>query len=194
MGFGAQRRDQFYPRRNIPPGRDVLRPQAEHHRAPLLCWLAEGQAEIAPGKGAARDHALDQIDWWAAEEPRHKNIGRALINPLGRIELLDQPALHHRDPVREGHRLGLVMGDIDKGGFELLMQPLDQAAHGKPQRGIEVGERLIHQEDRRLANDGAAQRHALPLPAGKLVRPAAQQMGDLQLFGGSTHRALNLRR
>ncbi len=41
---------------------------------------------------------------------------------------------------------------------------------------VEVGERLVHQERVRLADDRARERDALPLPAGELARVALQQL------------------
>ena len=44
--------------------------------------------------------------------------------------LLDQAVAHDDDPVGHRHRLDLVVGDVDGGGAELVMQPLDLDAHG----------------------------------------------------------------
>ena len=46
-----------------------------------------------------------------------------------------------------------------------------------PQLGVEVGERLVHEEDGRLADDRPAERDALALAASELLR--------LALRGGS---------
>jgi hypothetical protein len=48
----------------------------------------------------------------------------------------------------------------------------DLGAHLHAQLGVEVGERLVEQEDLRVAHDGAAHRDALPLPARELARVA----------------------
>ena len=55
---------------------------------------------------------------------------------------------------------------------------------------VEVRQRLIHQAHRRLGDDGAAQRHALLLPAGQLPGLAFQQRTDAEDF----HRALQTAR
>ena len=57
----------------------------------------------------------------------------------------------------------------------LPVQLLDLEAHLHAQLGVEVGQRLVEQEHRRLAHDGAAHRHALALAAGKLARLALEQ-------------------
>ena len=45
---------------------------------------------------------------------------------------------------------------------------------------IQIGQRLIQQRIRRLAHQRARQRHPLALAAGKLARPALQQMADTE--------------
>ena len=60
------------------------------------------------------------------------------------------------------------------------MQLLDLGAHGDAQRRVEVGERLVHEEGLRLAHERAAERDALALAAGELVRSALEQRLDLE--------------
>ena len=55
---------------------------------------------------------------------------------------------------------------------------MDLGPHLAPQRGVEVRERLVEQEDRRPRRDGAGQGHPLALPAGqgrRLRRPPARR-------------------
>jgi hypothetical protein len=56
-----------------------------------------------------------------------------------------------------------------------------------PQLGVEVGQRLIHQEDVGMTHHGAAQCNALPLSAGELRGTTAEQRADLQLVGDGLH-------
>ena len=56
------------------------------------------------------------------------------------------PRVHHRDPRRHGHRLDLVVGDVDDGLPELVVQLLDLEPHLGAQLGVEVGQRLVEQE------------------------------------------------
>ena len=56
--------------------------------------------------------------------------------------------------------------------FEPLVQLLDLGAHLHAQLGVEVGQRLVEQEDLRIAHDGAAHGDALALAAGELARIA----------------------
>ena len=65
-----------------------------------------------------------------------------------RAVLLQPPAVHHRDLVGERQRLGLIVGDIDEGDAGAALQFLELGAHALAQLGVEIGERLVEQQDR----------------------------------------------
>ena len=46
-------------------------------------------------------------------------VGRALVNVLGRADLLDHAAVHDGDAVGNGQRLFLIVGDVDGGDAHL---------------------------------------------------------------------------
>ena len=69
------------------------------------------------------------------------------------------------------------------------MQPLDLDAQLGAELGVEVGERLVEQEDVDVAHQRAADRDALALAAGELRRAALQQRLDLQKLRGASRRA-----
>ena len=78
------------------------------------------------------------------------------------------PCAHHRDPVAEPHRLLDVVGDEDDRladgllqAQELRLQPL---AHDR----VDGGERLVHQQHRRVGGQRPGDPGPLPLPAGEL--------------------------
>ena len=73
------------------------------------------------------------------------------------------------------------------------MEAGDLGARLDAQLGVEVGQRLVHQEDRRLADDRPAERDALALPAGQLLRLAVEQLLELDGLGGLVDPALDLR-
>ena len=60
------------------------------------------------------------------------------------------------------------------------MEALDLGPHLHAQLGVEVGERLVHQEYRRVAHQGAAESHALLLAAGKFARLALEQVRHVE--------------
>ena len=59
---------------------------------------------------------------------------------------------------------------------QALVEAGDLRARLHAQLGIEVGERLVHEEDGRLTHDGATQGDALALAAGELARLAVEQV------------------
>ncbi len=94
---------------------------------------------------------------------------RILIERFRRIDL-QHPALgHDGDAVRQGERFFLVMGDEHKGDADGSLQGAQFDLHFLAQVLVEGAKRFIKQEHFRPADKGAGQRHALPLPAGKLM-------------------------
>ncbi len=100
-------------------------------------------------------------------------------------DLFDIALVHHHQPVGQRHGLHLIMGDEDGGGGKALVQLADFGAHGDTQLGVEVGERLVEQEDLRFADDRAGHGDALALATGKGGRLTLQKIGkadDLRGF------------
>ena len=107
-------------------------------------------------------------------------------------QLLQHAPAHHRDAVGQHHGLFLVVGDEDGRHSKLALQPADLGARLHPQRGVQIGKRLVHQKHRRVAHHGAAHRHALTLPARQFGRPAVQQGAKVQHGGGAGHLTLDV--
>ena len=129
---------------------------------------------------ASRETAGDEIHARRAEEAGDEARRRPLEKIERRALLLDHAVAHQHDPVGKRHRLDLVVGDVDHRRRDLLVQALDLAPHLVAKLGVEIGERLVEEEDLRVANDGAADGDALPLAAGKLARMALEQRGDAE--------------
>src|SRR6266702_4437266 len=55
----------------------------------------------------------------AADESGDEFARRTLVDVLRTARLLDAPAIHHDDAVGGGHRLDLVMRDVERGVFVL---------------------------------------------------------------------------
>ena len=102
------------------------------------------------------------------------------------------PCVHDDDPLAEGHRFDLVVGDVDHGGLEPLVEGGDLGPHLHAELGVEVGERLVEEEDLRLADDRAAEGDALPLAAGELAGAAIEHAGDAEGLGGVGGAAFDL--
>ncbi|EJZ18176.1 phenol hydroxylase [Rhizobium sp. Pop5] len=95
--------------------------------------------------------------------------------------------VQHHDTIRHRHRLHLVVGDVNDGRLQLAVQALQLRAHLHAERRIEVRQRLVEQDQRRLLDDGPADRHALALAAGKSGRTAVEIVGELQDLGDPFH-------
>ena len=72
------------------------------------------------------------------------------------------------------------MGHVDDRRVEILVEPLDLGSHLHAQLGIEVGQRLVHQEDGGIADQRAAERDALLLAARQLPGLALEKVGDVE--------------
>ena len=103
-----------------------------------------------------------------------------VVDLVGRAQLLQQAVAQDRHAVAHRHRLGLVVRDVQGGSGDPALHADDLAAHLHPQLGVQVGERLVHQERRRLAHDRAAHRHPLALAARELPGLAVEQLGQAQ--------------
>src|SRR6185437_8827442 len=147
-------------------------------------YTAGRPSELA-GAAVRLQLALEEIHRRRADEARDELVVRPVVQLERRTDLLDNAVMHHHDLVGHGHGLDLVMGDIDRGGLEPLMQFLDFGAHRHPQLGIEVGQRLVEQEHLRIAHDGAPHRDALALAAGQLPGIAVEQRRQVQNLGGA---------
>ena len=106
----------------------------------------------------------DQVHWRRPKEGRHERVGGFLVDLPWCADLADPAAVNNGDPVAHAHGLNLVVGHIDGGGTDFLLELLEFVTSRRPALGIEIGERLIEQEDIRLANQRPGQSHPLPLP------------------------------
>ena len=131
--------------------------------------------------------ALEHVHRWISDERGDESVGGAVVDLVRRRELLQLALAHDRHEVGHRHRLGLVVRDVQRRRPEPLLQALDLAAHRRAQLGVEVRERLVHEEDRRLAHDRPRQRDALSLAAREVPRPAVEQVRDLERLRDPLH-------
>ena len=162
--------------------------------------LARGAGTVSRGtldvdlQGAVvlHQHALQEIQRRAADETGHELVLRLVVHLHGRSHLLDEAVAHDDDAVAHGHGLHLVVGDVDHGGVKPLVQ-LDQlGAHVHAQLGVQVAERLVEQENLRVAHDGAAHGDALALAARQLFRLAVEELADTQDIRRRLHPLVDL--
>ena len=79
------------------------------------------------------------------------------------------------------------MGNIDEGGSQLLVQLDDLGTHAGTQLSIQVGQRLVKQEDGRVTNHCAAQSNTLALTTGQSLRLTVKQVLDFQDLSSFTN-------
>ena len=119
---------------------------------------------------------LEEVHRRAADEARHEQVRRRVVEAHRRVDLLQDAAAHQRHAVAHRHRLDLVVGDVDGRRLQLVLDARDLRAHLHAQLRVQVGQRLVHQEDLRAAHDRAAHGDALALAAGERLRLAVEQL------------------
>src|SRR5262250_554972 len=128
-----------------------------------------------PGVLCARGAHASMEDHRLTEEIAHEGGGGLFVERARRANLLDAPAVHHRDAVGEAERLDLVVGDEEHGDAEAALEELDFHAHLLTELRVEIAERLVEEEEIRLVDEGAAEGEALHLPAAQeRARPLAE--------------------
>lgn len=166
---------------------DVVRPEQHLHAGPGAVRQRLGRLEATEldlhgavfVRPAGHEAAL-------ADKLRHEAVGRAVVEIVGRIPLLQVAAAHHADLVGHGEGFRLVVGH-QQGGDPLLLEDVaDFRAEPHAQARVEAREGLVHQQQARPRRQRARQRHALLLAAGQLVGKqvaATAQPDDLQHLG-----------
>jgi hypothetical protein len=122
---------------------------------------------IARGRIDRFHPAVHEID--IPDECRDKLVCGTLVDFDRGSDLLDQTVLHDDEPIGDRHGFELVMGHEDGRDLEALLEFPDLLAHDQPQVCIEVGERLVEQQDLRLEAERPGEGDTLLLTAGELV-------------------------
>ncbi len=120
-------------------------------------------------------------------KPATNRLAGRSVHLQGRAHLLQPALVQDRDAVAHGHGLHLVVGDVHRGGPQLVLELLDLGPHLHPEPGVQVRERLVEQEHRRVADDGPPQGHPLALPARKLPGLALEHGAEAQDPRGLGH-------
>ena len=134
---------------------------------------------------------IEEVHLRRADEACDELVRREVVQVLGRIHLLHNAVLHDHDTGSHRHSFGLVMGNVDEGGLQALMQLGDFGTHLHAQLSVQVGQRFVEQEDLRLTDDSTAQSNTLTLAAGQSLRLTVQQVVNAQNAGSFFHAALD---
>src|SRR5690554_3742527 len=128
-----------------------------------------------------------------ADEGGHEGVLRLFIEFRWRRKLLDHTIVEDGNAIRHGERFRLVVGHIDDGYSDRLVYVLDFVLHLLAQVLVQRAQRLVHQDQVGIKDQGPHDRHALLLPAGKLCGPAVAQVAQLNHVEHPLYPFLNLR-
>lgn len=90
-----------------------------------------------------------------------------MIELGGSSALLQASLAQHGNPVGDAQRLFLIVGHQHRGDAELALDAPDLEPELAPERGVEIRERLVEEQEGRLDDEGARERDPLLLSAGK---------------------------
>ncbi len=91
---------------------------------------------------------------------------------------------HDADPIRDGQRHLLIVGDVQDRDAGPPLEVLDLEPHLLAEIRVQVGERLVQQHDLGARDERARQRDALLLPAGELRGVAVLEASQVHLVDG----------
>ncbi len=105
---------------------------------------------------------------------------RLIVDRARRAALEELAAVEDDDPIAHQQGFGLVVRHVDQGRAEAAMQIDHLLAQAGAKRRVETRERLVEQDHARLARQGPADRHPLPLTSGKGAGTSRQDMVEPQ--------------
>ena len=118
-------------------------------------------------------------------KPAMKAFLGCVVEVAGGVGLLQEATLlQDRDAVTHRHGLDLVVGDVEGRGAETGLQRGDVGPRLNAQLGVEVRQRLVHQEHAGATHDGATHGDALALSTGQGLRLALEVLGEVEQAGG----------
>ncbi len=127
-----------------------------------------------------------------ADEVGDELVDGVVIDLLRGADLFHNTGAHDDDAVGERHSLALIVRNVNGGDADLLLDAADLRAHRDAQLGVQVGERLVEEQNARLDDERAGERHTLLLAAGKLVGHAAFHAGELHQIEDLHHALADL--
>ena len=128
----------------------------------------------------ADDRPREQVA--LADEVGDEARARKAVDLRRLVELLDAAVVHHRDPMRQRERLGLVVRHVDERDADFLLQVDELDLQLLAQLRVERRERLVEQQHRRVRDERARDRDALLLAAGQLVRIALAEADEAHVL------------
>jgi hypothetical protein len=149
----------------------------------------EARVQVAVGR---LEGCLHEVHRRRSDEAADEQVDRIVVQRLGLVDLLEDSPFHDRDPVAHGHGFGLVVRDVDRRRTKVALNAGNLGSHLDAQLGIEIRQRLVHQERAGLAHDGAAHGDALTLAARKVPRLSIEELFESENVGGFGHAPADL--
>ena len=181
--LSSRRRTSARRRSSRPPGRTETA-TARSLAQPLVALrlqLADARSHAAAAGARGRRATTMPSRKFVVPMNSATNWLRGLLVDLARrADLHDAALVHHRDLVRQRQRLALVVGDVDRVMPSSRWSRLSSKRMRLAQLGVEIGQRLVEQQQLRLDHERAGQREALLLAAGELGRLAVGEMIELR--------------
>ena len=127
---------------------------------------------------------LEEVDAGVADEVRSLQVDGVLVE-LHRRRYLSQLALFEQSDLGgHGQGLDLVVGYVNDGCADLLVEALQLGTHVDTELCVQVGQRLVEEQQLGLGSNCTGDGHALLLTAGKLVGVAILQLVDTHELKG----------
>ena len=135
---------------------------------PLEALVLADRLLVLEGGRVVQEGTPAQIARQPATEYVAKLVGRAVLDDLA--------AFQDQQPVGEHERFERVVGDQQARPGEVGQMPPEFGLHVQPGLGVEGGQRLVEQQQRRLSGQRPGQRHPLGLAPGQLGGLTARQV------------------
>src|SRR5574344_1792009 len=163
---------------------DILMKHIDHAVIKLM-------SEITSNECGITNFAFEEIHSRRADESRHEKVSRVIVNLNRRANLLNMAHRHNDDAVRQSQSFNLVVRNVDHIAAELMVKKLNFTSHRRSELRIQIGKRLIEEEDFRVADNSTAHSDSLPLAAGKFIRLLVELAGQAQKLSSRHNLLMN---
>src|ERR1700733_8784717 len=119
-----------------------------------------------------------------AKKSRYKCRFRAVVDLFGGTPLKQISLIQDYYPVRHRQCFFLIMGHIEGGDADFLLQLLQFDAHDVAKALVQIRQRLVEQQDVRFIGDHAGQCDALALSPGELNGITIREIAQFDEFEG----------
>src|SRR5215204_679587 len=145
--------------------------------------IAGGRVHRCGAVATANDLPVEDVV--GADKLGDEAGARGAVDRSWGVDLLEAAFIHHDDAVGHGQGLALIMGDVDEGDVELLLERFELDLHLDAQPRVERAERLIEEDERWFDDERPCQCHALALAAGELPDAASLKPPETDRLQGT---------